>query len=43
VIIDYVASTIGGTVQHVDEDGGRLGVLTEEGTALTFTLNQATN
>jgi hypothetical protein len=42
VLIDYLGSTVGGTVQQVDEDGRRLEVLTEEGTTLTFTLNRAT-
>jgi hypothetical protein len=42
VLVDYLGSTVGGVVQHVDDDGRRLDVVTDEGTTLTFTLNRAT-
>ena len=42
VLIDYLGSTVDGVVQHVDDDGRRLQVLTEDAATLTFTLNRAT-
>ena len=42
VLVDYLGSTVAGTVSDVAEDGRRLEVITEEGVALTFTLNRAT-
>ena len=42
VLIDYLGSTVHGTVKAVDSDGRRLEVVTEEGTTLTFVLNRAT-
>lgn len=42
VLIDYLGSTVPGTVSEVAEEGRRLEVITEEGVALTFTLNRAT-
>jgi len=42
VKVDYLGSTVDGTVSHVAEDGRTLEVVTEEGTSLTFTLNRAT-
>lgn len=40
--IDYLGSTVGGTVTRVQDDGRRLEVETEDGETLTFELNQAT-
>jgi hypothetical protein len=42
VLIDYLGSTVAGAVEHVDADGRRLEVTTEDGRTLTFTLNRAT-
>jgi hypothetical protein len=42
VLIDYLGSTVAAAVRHVDEDGRRLEVVTEDGAMLTFTLNRAT-
>lgn len=42
VLIDYLGATVRGTVSDVAADGRRLEVVTEEGAALTFTLNRAT-
>jgi hypothetical protein len=42
VLVDYLGVTVNGIVRAVDDDGRRLDVLTEEGTALTFALNRAT-
>jgi hypothetical protein len=42
VLIDYLGTTLQGTVTAVADDGRELEVVTEEGTALTFTLNRAT-
>ena len=42
VLIDYLGSTVSGTVSEVAEEGRRIEVLTEEGVSLTFTLNRAT-
>jgi hypothetical protein len=42
VLVDYLGTTVGGVVRHVGDDGRRLEVLTDDGTALTFTLNRAT-
>jgi hypothetical protein len=42
VLIDYLGSTVHGTVKDVAEDGRRLEVVTEDGATLTFELNRAT-
>jgi hypothetical protein len=42
VQIDYLGSTVAGTVSDVADDGRRLEVVTDEGVSLTFTLNRAT-
>jgi hypothetical protein len=42
VLIDYLGSTLRGTVGRVEPDGRRLEVLTEDGDTLTFSLNRAT-
>ncbi len=42
VLVEYLGSSVAGTVRRVDADGRRLEVLTEEGTIITFTLNRAT-
>jgi hypothetical protein len=42
VQIDYLGSTVSGTVSDVADDGRRLEVVTDDGVSLTFTLNRAT-
>jgi hypothetical protein len=42
VLIDYLGSTVAGTVESVTAQGRRLEVETEDGGHLTFTLNGAT-
>jgi hypothetical protein len=42
VRIEYLGSTLRGTVGRIDQDGRRLEVATEEGETLTFSLNRAT-
>jgi hypothetical protein len=42
VLIDYLGSTVRGTVKEVADDGRRLEVVTEDGATLTFELNGAT-
>lgn len=42
VLVDYLGSTLKGTVHRVGDDGRHLEVLTEEGATLTFALNRAT-
>ncbi len=42
VLIDYLGSTVGGTVRHVDEECRRLEVDADDGEMLTFRLNGAT-
>jgi hypothetical protein len=42
VLIDYLGSTVPGTVREVADDGRRLEVVTDEGATLTFVLNRAT-
>lgn len=42
VLIDYLGSTVGGTVNEVAEDGRRVEVVTDDGATLTFELNRAT-
>jgi hypothetical protein len=42
VVIDYLGSSVDGTVKAVADDGRRLEVVTEEGETLTFELNRAT-
>jgi hypothetical protein len=42
VLIDYLGTTVHGTVKEVAEDGRRLEVVTEDGATLTFRLNRAT-
>jgi hypothetical protein len=42
VLIEYLGSTVRGTVKEVAAEGRRLEVVTEDGAALTFELNRAT-
>jgi hypothetical protein len=42
VLVDYLGTTVHGTVHAIDEDGRRLEVVTEDGGTLTFALNRAT-
>jgi hypothetical protein len=42
VLIDYLGSTVPGTVREIGEDGRRLEVVTDDGATLTFMLNRAT-
>jgi hypothetical protein len=42
VLIEYLGSTIRGTVKEVAAEGRRLEVVTEDGATLTFELNRAT-
>jgi hypothetical protein len=42
VLIDFLGSTLTGTVAQVESDGRRLEVETEDGGRLTFILNGAT-
>ena len=42
MLIDFLASTVKGTVKEVADDGRRLEVVTEDGATLTFELNRAT-
>lgn len=42
VLIDHLGSTVAGVVSHVDGDGRRLEVETEDGATTTFVLNRAT-
>jgi hypothetical protein len=42
VLIEYLGSTVHGTVKEVAEGGRRLEVVTEEGATLIFELNRAT-
>jgi hypothetical protein len=42
VLIEYLGSTVRGTVQEVAAEGRRLEVVTEDGATLTFELNRAT-
>jgi hypothetical protein len=42
VLIDYLGSTVHGTVRDVADDGRRLEVVTEDGETLSFELNRAT-
>jgi hypothetical protein len=42
VLIEYLGSTLRGTVKEVAEEGRRLEVVTEDGATLTFELNRAT-
>jgi hypothetical protein len=42
VLIDYLGSTVRGTVKEVADNGRRLEVLSEDGATLTFQLNRAT-
>ena len=42
VLIEYLGSTVHGTVRDVAEDGRRLEVVTEDGEMLSFELNRAT-
>jgi hypothetical protein len=42
VLIEYLATTVPGTVKEVAEDGRRVEVVTEDGATLTFELNRAT-
>jgi hypothetical protein len=42
VLIDYLGTTLQGTVKAVAEEGRRLEVVTEEGATLIFELNRAT-
>jgi hypothetical protein len=42
VLIDYLGTTVHGTVKEVSDEGRRLEVVTEDGDTLTFALNRAT-
>lgn len=42
VLIDYLGSTVPGTVTEVADEGRRVVVETEEGATLSFELNRAT-
>jgi hypothetical protein len=42
VLIDFLGTTMAGTVASVGSDGRRLEVETEDGSRLEFTLNRAT-
>ncbi len=42
VLIEYLGTTVAGTVMRVAPDGRRLEVETEDGATLTFELNRAT-
>ena len=42
VLVDYLGSTVHGTVKEVADDGRRLEVVTEDGATVTFELNRAT-
>jgi hypothetical protein len=42
VLIEYLGSTVHGTVKEVAEEGRRLEVVTEDGATLIFELNRAT-
>ena len=42
VLIDFLGSTVTGTVHSIAPDGRRLDVETEDGSSLTFALNGAT-
>jgi hypothetical protein len=42
VLIDYLGSTVQGTVRQIAGDGRRLEVVTDDGATLTFVLNRAT-
>jgi hypothetical protein len=42
VMIEYLGSTVRGTVKDVADDGRQLEVMTEDGATLTFALNRAT-
>jgi hypothetical protein len=42
VLIDYLGTTVHGTVKEVADEGRRLEVVTEDGATLTFELNRAT-
>jgi hypothetical protein len=42
VLIDFLGTTVAGTVARVESDGRRLEVEAEDGSHLTFTLNRAT-
>jgi len=42
VAIDYLGTTVGGTVSQVADDGRRVEVVTDDGASLTFVLNRAT-
>lgn len=41
-MIEYLGSTVRGTVKDVADGGRRLEVMTEDGATLTFALNRAT-
>jgi hypothetical protein len=41
-VVIYLGETVPGVVQHVDQDGRRLVVMTEDGDAVTFLLGAAT-
>ena len=42
VLVDYLGTTVAGTVRHIRDGGRQLEVLTDEGITITFTLNRAT-
>lgn len=42
VLVNFLGSTVRGTVKHVADGGRRLEVTTEDGETLAFALNRAT-
>jgi hypothetical protein len=42
VAVRYLAATVAGTIERVDDDGRRVLVRTDDGEALRFVLNHAT-
>jgi hypothetical protein len=42
VLVDFLGSTIAGTVTHVASDGRAVEVETDDGATMTFALNRAT-
>lgn len=42
VLVDFLGATVPGTVTHVDAEGRKLEVETDDGARLRFALNRAT-
>jgi hypothetical protein len=42
VLVDYLGTTVAGTVRQIRDGGRELEVLTEDGATITFRLNRAT-